>query len=109
LALNQSVGVGMKYKGLVWVSCLATVFLFLPSLAMILWRYFIDAPWSQKSWAFYLLLGYIIIQGVRARRRFHKKAVDLNSPEALIFLAKQRLVKGELSIEEFRQIREEIK
>ncbi|NLW46458.1 MAG: hypothetical protein GXY86_03860, partial [Firmicutes bacterium] len=66
-------------------------------------------PWSQKSWVFYLLLGYLIIQVVRVRRRFHKKAVDLNSPDSLIFLAKQRLVKGELTIDEFRQIREELK
>jgi len=99
----------MKYKGLVWVSSLATIFLLLPSLAMKLWKYMIDAPWSQKSWVFYLLLGYLIIQVVRVRRRFHKKAVDLNSPDSLIFLAKQRLVKGELTIDEFRQIREELK
>lgn len=102
-------GVGMKYKGLVWVSSLATIFLFLPSLAIKLWQYMNDAPWSQKSWILYLLLGYLIIQAVRARYRFRKKALDLNSPESLVFLAKQRLVKGELSIEEFRQIREELK
>lgn len=99
----------MKYKGLVWVSSIATIFLFLPSLAMKLWEYVAYAPWPQKSWVLYLLSGFMIIQAVRAWRRFRKKALDLNSPEALIFIAKQRLVKGELSIEEFRQIREELK
>lgn len=99
----------MKYKGLVWVSGLATIFLFLPSLAIKLWEYLIHAPWAHKSWFFYLFSGFLIIQAVRARRRFRKKALESDSPESLIFLAKQRLVKGELSIEEFRQIREELK
>lgn len=99
----------MKYKGLVWVSSLATIFLFLPSLAMKLWEYLTDAPWAHKSWVLYLVSAFIIIQAVRTRRRFRKKEFDLDSPESLIFLAKQRLVKGELSIEEFRQIREELK
>lgn len=99
----------MKYKGLIWVSSFATIFLFLPSLAMKLWEFLTRAPWSQKSWFFYLLSGVVIIKVIIARRRFRKKMSDLDSPESLILLAKQRLVKGELSIEEFRQIREEIK
>ncbi len=99
----------MKYKGLIWVSSFATIFLFLPSLAIKLWDFFTQAPWAQKSWILYLFSGFVIIQTVRARRRFRRKMADLDSPESLIFLAKQRLVKGELSIEEFRQIREELK
>lgn len=99
----------MKYKGLIWVSSFATIFLFLPSLAMKLWEFLTRAPWSQKSWVFYFLSGLVIIQVIRARRRFRKKLSDLDSPESLILLAKQRLVRGELSIEEFRQIREELK
>ena len=99
----------MKYKGLVWVSSFATIFFFLPSLAIKLWEFLIRAPWSQKSWILYLLSGIVIIQIVRGRRRLRKKLADLRSPESLIFLAKQRLVKGELSIEEFREIREELR
>lgn len=99
----------MKYKGLVWVSSLATIFLFLPSLAIKLWEFLIGAPWSQKSWVVYSLLGVVVIQIVRARRRFRKELSVLHSPDTLVFLAKQRLVKGELSIEEFRQIREELR
>lgn len=99
----------MKYKELVWISSLATIFFFLPSLAMKLWELLIQAPWWQKSWVVYLILGLVIVYVVRARHRFRKKMANLDSPESLIFLAKQRLVKGELSIEEFRQIREELK
>ncbi len=99
----------MRYQGLVRVASIATIFLFLPSLAIKLWGFLTGAPWSQKSWLFYLLSGLVIVQLVRARRRFRKKLSDQNSPDSLIFLAKQRLVKGELSIEEFRQIREELK
>ncbi len=99
----------MKYKGIAWVSSLASIFFFLPSLAIKLWEFMTGAPWHQKSWIFYLLSGLVIIHIVRARQRLWKKPRDLHSPESLIFLAKQRLVKGELSIEEFRQIREELR
>jgi hypothetical protein len=99
----------MKYKGLVWVGSLASIFLFLPSLAIKLWEFISEAPWRQKSWFVYLLLFIILFQTVRVRRRIRKSGTHMNSHDSLIFLAKKRLVEGELSIEEFRQIREELK
>ena len=99
----------MKYHGLVWVSSLATFFLFLPSMAFKLWVFITGAPWSQKGWLVYLFLVVAIVQGVRLRRRFRKRQPNIDSLDALLFLAKQRLVKGELSVEEFRQIREELR
>lgn len=99
----------MKYKGLITVSSFATIFFFLPSLAFKLWRFLMEAPWSQKSWIVYLVSGLMIIQVARARLKSRKKPFSPPSLEALTFLAKERLVKGELSIEEFRRIREELK
>lgn len=98
----------MKLKGLIWVSSFATIFLFLPSLAFKLWEFLTQAPWAQKSWLVYSATGLVLLQVVGARLRFRKKIAGPRSPESLLFLAKQRLVKGELSLEEFRQIREEI-
>jgi uncharacterized membrane protein len=54
-------------------------------------------------------LFIILFQTVRVRRRIRKSGTHMNSHDSLIFLAKKRLVEGELSIEEFRQIREELK
>jgi len=99
----------MKYKGLVWVGSLASVFLFLPSLAIKLWEFLTGAPWRQKSWFVYPLLAVALFQTIRLRSRVRKSRSNLDCQDSLIFLAKQRLVKGELSLEEFRQIREELK
>lgn len=99
----------MRYHRLVWVSILATFFLFLPSMAIKLWEFITGAPWPQKSWLVYLFLVVAVVQGVRLRRRFRKNRPNIDSNDTLIFLAKQRLVRGELSIEEFRQIREELR
>lgn len=99
----------MNYKGLVWVSSLASIFLFLPSLAIKLWEFITGAPWHQKRWLVYSLLAILFIQIIKIRLRFRKNRSGLDSHDSLVFLAKQRLAKGELSIEEFRQIREELK
>lgn len=99
----------MRYKGLVWVTSIASIFLFLPSLAIKLWEFISGAPWSQKSWLVYPLIVIILFQIIRIRHRHRKSRSGFDSNDSLIFLAKQRLAKGELSIEEFRQIREELK
>lgn len=99
----------MKYKGFVWVTSIASIFLFLPSLAIKLWEFISGAPWSQKSWLVYPLMIIILFQVIRIRYRYRKRRSGFDSSDSLIFLAKQRLAKGELSIEEFRQIREELK
>ncbi len=99
----------MKYRGLVWVSSLASIFLFLPSLAIKLWELLTGAPWRQKSWVVYPLIAIALFQAIRIRRRFRKSKSNLDCQDSLVYLAKQRLVKGELSLEEFRQIREELK
>jgi uncharacterized membrane protein len=102
-------GERMKHKGLVWVSSLASIFLFLPSLAIKLWEFITGASWHQKRWLVYSLVVMLLIQIIKIRLRFRKRTSGLDSHDSLVFLAKQRLVKGELSIEEFRQIREELK
>lgn len=99
----------MEFKGLVWVGSLASIFLFLPSLAIKLQEWITGAPWSQKSWLVYTFLALIFFQVIRIRRRFQKSRPCFGSDDSLIFLAKERLVKGELSIEEFRQIKEELR
>ncbi|HBF39527.1 MAG TPA: hypothetical protein DDW50_19685 [Firmicutes bacterium] len=99
----------MKWKVIVWVGSFAIIFLFLPSLAMKIGDYIVNAPWQDKSWLFYILIALALILGVR--RRLHKRAANQSPPKeevSLLFIAKERLVKGEISLEEFREIRREL-
>ena len=99
----------MKGKVIVWVGSFAIIFLFLPSLAIKIWDFFVNAPWSSKSWLFYVLLSLILFVGVRWR--LHKRLTTLSHSKeeiSLLFIAKERLVKGEISLEEFREIRREL-
>lgn len=99
----------MKGKAIICVGSFATIFLFLPSLAMKIWDFLLKAPWAAKSWLFYIFLTLLIFFGVRWRLR--RRANDLSRPKeevSLLFIAKERLVKGEISLEEFREIRREL-
>jgi hypothetical protein len=100
----------MKWRVVVWVGSFATIFLFLPSLLFKIWDYLIKAPWEAKSWLFYILAGLAFIFWVRWRwRKKHRVGQIRQDGEAsLLFLAKERLVKGEISLEEFREIRREL-
>ncbi len=99
----------MKGKVIVWVGSFAIIFLFLPSLAIKIGDFLVNAPWSSKSWLFYFLLSLILFVGVRWR--LHKRLTSLSPSKeeiSLLFIAKERLVKGEISLEEFREIRREL-
>lgn len=101
----------MKLKGIIYVSIIATVFLFLPSLALIVWESISSLSWEYKQWSFYLAFALIIlgIARYKLRRAKLKQNTGLQVDEAsLLLLAKQRLVQGEISIDEFRQIKEEL-
>lgn len=99
----------MKGKVVVWVGSFAIIFLFLPSLAIKIWDFLINASWSSKSWLFYVSLSLVLFFGIRWR--LHKRWTALSRPKeeiSLLFIAKERLVKGEISLEEFREIRREL-
>jgi len=100
----------VKLKGIIYVSIIATVFLFLPSLALIVWESISSLSWEYKQWSFYLAFALIIlgIARYKLRRAKLKQNTGLQVDEASLLLAKQRLVQGEISIDEFRQIKEEL-
>lgn len=100
----------MKRKKYAWVGGLAMVFFLLPSLAVKLWDYLTLAPWPQKSRLIYLIMGICLISIVRLRlRRLRRREQDVVlSENRLIYLAKERLVKGEITPEEYREIRREL-
>lgn len=99
----------MRLKVIVWVGSFAIVFLFLPSLAIKIWDFLVYAPWQAKSWLFYILSALVIIFYVRWRWRKRGVAKSIvHETDSLIFFAKERLVKGEISLEEFREIRREL-
>ncbi len=98
-----------KLRGIVWVGSFSIIFLFIPSLAIKIWEYLTEAPWPNKSWLFYLGGAFLLI--IFAGNRWRKRKEILKNPvlvESPILIAKQRLAKGEISIEEFRQIRQEL-
>ena len=98
----------MKRKVAVWVGSFAVIFLFLPSLAVKIGLFFVEAPWHAKSWFFYLLTGLLLIFFLRWRRKKNVSLREKNEQFSLLFLAKERLAKGEISLEEFREIRREL-
>jgi hypothetical protein len=99
----------MRWRVIAWVSSFAVIFLFLPSLAVKMWTYVTDAPWPSKRWVFYIVIGLALFWGVRWRRRRRISNREKKKDElSLLFLAKERLVKGEISLEEFREIRREL-
>lgn len=97
-------------RGLTWIGSISVIFLFLPSLAIKIWEYLVTAPWPNKRWLFYFLGAIVIfiIARMRWRKRSREKATNLQMNEEPIFLAKQRLAKGEIGIEEFRAIKDEL-
>jgi hypothetical protein len=97
----------MLSKKLIGVGSFAIIFFFLPSLAVKVWEGVLYMPWQLKRWGVYpalALLGWWSVRR-RLRRAGRSGAGDTGS---LLFLAKQRLVKGEISLEEFRAIRQEL-
>lgn len=97
----------MQWKQIFWVGSLATVFFFLPSLALKLWETLVFIPWQYQRWFVYPAVGWLILV---ARRRWRRNADSTGrGEETLLDILKVRLAKGEVTLEEFRQIREELK
>jgi uncharacterized membrane protein len=98
----------MRWEKLFGVGSFATIFFFLPSLALKGWELLVFAPWQSKRWLIYPVVGLLAFWGVRRRWRQADRRTG-GDDHSLLYLAKQRLVKGEISVEEFRQIRQELK
>jgi uncharacterized membrane protein len=99
----------MSLKIISRVGSLMVVFFFLPSLIIKIWQFVVYAPWPAKSWLVYLALGagLIMIVRYRLKRRVQRRTTgggDLN----LLQIARERLVKGEISVAEFKEIRQEL-
>lgn len=106
----------MNLKVITRVGSLMVVFFFLPSIGIKIWQYLTEAPWPAKSWLVYLALGLSVILIVRYRwqRRVRQKAAQTEEPDflkelKLLLIAKERLVKGEITLAEFKEIRQELK
>ncbi|HEY8463945.1 MAG TPA: hypothetical protein VIM29_07980 [Bacillota bacterium] len=98
----------MGWKALFWVGSIATFFFFLPSLLVILWDNILSISWRYQRWLVYVFLVWLVI--ILARRRWRRLAgVVPGDRDSLLLIAKRRLVQGELTLEEFRQIRDELK
>lgn len=98
----------MRGEKLVFVGSFASIFFFLPSLAIKGWELLVFAPWPAKRWLIYPVVGWLIYWGVRRRWRRVNQGMG-GDDRSLLYLAKQRLVSGEISLEEFRAIRQELK
>src|SRR5689334_2485397 len=108
-------GERMVLKKIVWVGSIALFFFFVPSLALKIWDFIVFAPWQVKSWLFYLIIAVVMINFIRWRLR-HKNIPSVTEPESTwhegekpLLIAKERLAKGEISLEEFREIRRKLK
>ncbi len=102
----------MSLRGFIWVGSISVIFLFLPSLAGKIWDFFVYAPWQAKSWIIYLLVALILIRiaVARLKRRALRKVTEpLATSAASLNIAKERLARGEINLEEFRAIKEELK
>lgn len=101
----------MKLKIVSRVGSLIVVFFFLPSLIIKIWQFLVCAPWPAKSWLVYLALGLglIFIARYRFTKRLRRKTRGSGDGEPnLLQIAKERLVKGEISVAEFKEIRHEL-
>jgi uncharacterized membrane protein len=78
-------------------------------LAVKIWEGLLYTPWQIKRWFSYPLLALLCFWWVRRHWRPLPGREDANEEHSLLYLAKQRLVKGEISLEEFRAIRQELK
>lgn len=98
----------MNLKMITRVGSLMVIFFFLPSLLMKIWQALVKAPWPVKSWLVYLALGagLVLLARRRLRKGLQKKNAETKSD--LIQIAKERLVKGEISVTEFKEIRQEL-
>lgn len=98
----------MKSKELIWVGGFSSIFFFLPSLALKIGEYFINAPWSVKRMTGYSLVAVALIGFIRRRLRWRKLKQAFFSKDAPLIIAQRRLAQGEISLDEFRQIKEEL-
>lgn len=98
----------MRSKELIWVGGFSSIFFFLPSLALKLGDYFIRAPWPIKRMIGYGLVAVMLIAFIRRRLKWRKLKRALFSGDAPIAIAQRRLAQGEISLDEFRQIKEEL-
>lgn len=98
----------MKHQAWVWVGGFASIFLFLPSLAIKIWRYVWTSSWQFKSILIYGLAGIILIGWVRWRmiRRYIKR--EQHDADMLLKIVQRRLAEGKISLEEYRQIKQEL-
>ncbi len=100
----------MQLKKIAWVFGVSVLFFFLPSLAGKIWSYLSQLPWGVKSVLIYFLLALGMVFWVRKRK--HRAANPPQAPArpevSLLQIVKERLAKGEIGIEEYRQLKKEL-
>jgi uncharacterized membrane protein len=99
----------MNLKALSRIGSLMVIFFFLPSIGFKIWDYFVYAPWPAKSWLVYFGLGVGLIFLVRRRFRKRTGAKTKNPDDpTLLQIAKERLVQGEITLAEYKEIKQEL-
>lgn len=99
----------MNLKIISRVGSLMVIFFFLPSIVIKIWGFLAYAPWAAKSWLVYLALGLGLIWMVRRRLKKQLRPRTTGGGAVnLLEIAKERLVKGEISVAEFKEIRQEL-
>ena len=97
----------MRLKALVWVSSFAVICFFLPSLVMKLWEWLRSDLWFYRGWLIYPLVAFLLIFIARRRRRAQLARSGMGEGQ-LLLLVKERLARGEITIDEFHLLRQEL-
>jgi uncharacterized membrane protein len=101
-------GLTVKYKAWVWIGGLSSIFFFLPSLAIKIFQFILESSWQIKSIFVYAGLGIILIDLIRHRllwKRINPETIQEVTP---LLIVQRRLAEGKISLDEYRQIKEEL-
>lgn len=98
----------MKHKRLIYVCGFAIIFFFLPSLGFKLWNLLWEVPTEMKLFICYGLVGWVLLWWGRRRMQRYKAFREVSGDQLPLCIAKRRLATGEISLDEFRQIKQEL-
>lgn len=98
----------VKYRSWVWVGGLSSIFFFLPSLALKLWRLVWESSWQVKSFIIYGVIGIFLVGFIRRRLIWKRDRLEMTNEAAPLLIVQRRLAEGKISLDEFRKIKQEL-